>query len=379
MSYFLADASGFREDFASIGGLNRFYHWAQTQASPIVDLATEGYTEDVDGLRAALAHAKVTPEVQAQVTVLTQVAADADGLLIISDGMTGEEPRILARRAAKETALHVIADAYAPKLAVALRYAFSRARKTLAPGKDRVDAALTVLETELYDVLPRFLEPLFMQAGQEAALMLQGSLRGAQAEDSGAGEADLRLDSLLLALAGGTSPAQPVLRAAKKTGNSPTPDPQVGFTFDVKQRRAVDWADRHAAELVTQITDTTRENINNAIAELLETGDWSDAVAEILDAVGNEHRAELIARNEVMVAVHEGQREAWDQAVEAGLLTGNEEREWIITGDDKVCPICEELDGVRADLNGVYVTSSGDEYAGPPAHVACRCTEGIAS
>lgn len=157
---------------------------------------------------------------------------------------------------------------------------------------------------------------------------------------------------------------------------------KLSFTFDVTQQSAVDWADRHAAELVTQISETTRDDINNAIAEALEGDGIDAAIDEILDAVGDKDRAELIAHQEVMTAVHEGQREAWSQAVDEGLLTGREEREWIVTGDGpppigKTCPICEGLEGKRAKLGESYKSDDG-EFEGPPAHVRCRCTEGIA-
>jgi hypothetical protein len=79
-----------------------------------------------------------------------------------------------------------------------------------------------------------------------------------------------------------------------------------------------------------------------------------------------------------MLAAGEGQRQGWDQAVENGLLTGDEERVWIVTGDEKVCPICEGLEDGRAKLGEPYVGDDGEEYDGPPAHVQCRCTEGIA-
>lgn len=161
-------------------------------------------------------------------------------------------------------------------------------------------------------------------------------------------------------------------RAAKRT--TPT---KVAFTFDAKQQSAVDWADRHAAELIDGISETTREQINNAIAEALEGEGIDQAIDEILDAVGDQERAETIAHHEVMMAVHAGQREAWDQAVEAGFLTGTEQRVWIVTGDEKVCPICEGLEDRRAKLGEKYEDADGEEYEGPPAHVRCRCTEGI--
>jgi SPP1 gp7 family putative phage head morphogenesis protein len=144
--------------------------------------------------------------------------------------------------------------------------------------------------------------------------------------------------------------------------------------FDASTPQAIDWADRHAAELIDGISETSREAINNAVAEALEGGGLDELFEEILDAVGDEKRAELIARTETMRAASEGQREAWRQATDKGLLSGDEQRVWIATGDASVCPICEELDGATAPMGGEYPEPGG---SGPPQHPRCRCTEGL--
>lgn len=144
--------------------------------------------------------------------------------------------------------------------------------------------------------------------------------------------------------------------------------------FDVKNPAVIDWATQHAAELVTQVADTTRDNIRAAIADLQESGDWADAYDSILSAVGDGARADLIARTETMLAANNGQRQAWDQAVDNGLLTGAERVVWIAT--EGACHECDALDGEERDIDGEY---SGDGADGPPAHPNCRCTEGIVS
>jgi SPP1 gp7 family putative phage head morphogenesis protein len=150
--------------------------------------------------------------------------------------------------------------------------------------------------------------------------------------------------------------------------------PSFTMRFDAESPDAIAWAEEHAGLLATQISDTTRQRIRDAIVAALE-GDGIDAAyADIEDAVGDEARAELIAHTEIMTAANEGQREAWDQAIEAGLLTGNEKKEWIATGDANVCPQCDELDGTVVGLDEQYPDDGGD---GPPAHPQCRCTEGI--
>ena len=158
-------------------------------------------------------------------------------------------------------------------------------------------------------------------------------------------------------------------RTAKRQAPSKKFGP-LTMRFDKNNQRVVDWADRHAAELITNISETTREAINNAVAEALEQGSIKDLYDEILDAVGDEARADLIARTEVMTAANEGQREAWRQAADEGLLPANIRIGWIATVG--ACPECEVLDGQTRSLDG--------EYEGgvvPPAHPRCRCTEGI--
>lgn len=246
----------------------------------------------------------------------------------------GDDLRTASRH--PETAVHRAADAHVSKFAVAIRYAFVRARKALGrpPNADRAAAAM---KQALQDVMPKTLLNV-MGAGGVLAVKV---LRTAE------------------------------FRAAKNEGSK-----SLNFQFDLKNQNAVDWADKHAAELIDGITETTREAINNAIAEGLEGDGIDSAYEDILAAIGDEDRAMLIARHETMLAASEGQRQGWDQAVEDGLLTGDEKRGWITVGDGDVCPICDELDGVTADLDGLY---PGDGEDGPPAHVGCRCTEGIVS
>ncbi len=104
--------------------------------------------------------------------------------------------------------------------------------------------------------------------------------------------------------------------------------------------------------------------------------DSAALVDDIAAAMGDDARAEMIARTETMRASNEGQQEAWDQAVTAGLLTGNEQQEWITADDEATCPICDPMDGVTVGLDEMFEVD-GDEIDGPPAHPNCRCTLGL--
>jgi SPP1 gp7 family putative phage head morphogenesis protein len=109
-------------------------------------------------------------------------------------------------------------------------------------------------------------------------------------------------------------------------------------------------------------------------ASFEEQFDVDELADKIGDLIGDDARAETIARTETMRASNQGQQELWAQAEDAGLLTGKEEQEWIVTPDDRLCPICEPMDGVTAPMGGSFRLNTGEVVDGPPAHPNCRCT-----
>lgn len=149
------------------------------------------------------------------------------------------------------------------------------------------------------------------------------------------------------------------------------------FAFDITDPHAVAWIKTHAAETIDGISEDTRAQIREVIEEAFsEQFDVEDLADEIADIIGDPARAEVIARTETMRASNEGQLEAWDQATEAGLLTGDESKEWIVTPDDRLCPICAPMEGETAGLAEDFDVD-GDKIDGPPAHPNCRCTIGL--
>lgn len=184
----------------------------------------------------------------------------------------------------------------------------------------------------------------------------------------------------------------------------------LGISFDLLNPRVVENVRNHGAELVKQVTDDTRQAIRGTVERGLQdaigpdelarqvrsfiglTEQQSTAVSNLRDTlIGDgktlgqveeqtiayatrlrDSRAEMIARTETIRAAATGQREAWSQEVEQGLVSGEEfEREWI--ADPDACDDCLEMDGKRAPVDGAY--DSGDD--GPPLHPNCRCAEGL--
>jgi hypothetical protein len=149
------------------------------------------------------------------------------------------------------------------------------------------------------------------------------------------------------------------------------------FTFDKTNPKAVQWVTRHAAETISGISKTTREDIREAVEEAFTEQRTVDELAkDIADIIGDDERAEVIARTETMRASNAGQELAWEQAKDDGLLTGNEKKEWIVTPDDRLCPVCEPMDGVQVPL-GESFSVNGEQLDGPPAHPNCRCAMGL--
>lgn len=148
--------------------------------------------------------------------------------------------------------------------------------------------------------------------------------------------------------------------------------------FDEADAGAVAWIEQHAAETIDGISETTREMLRNLIEQaFIDQFDVDVLANEIAAVIGDDVRAEEIARTETMMASNVGQQEAWRQAADDDLLTGQEKQEWIVTPDDRLCPDCEDMDGEQAGLDDTFHSQEFGDVDGPPLHPRCRCTVGI--
>lgn len=181
--------------------------------------------------------------------------------------------------------------------------------------------------------------------------------------------------------------------------------------FDLEHPRAARWADAQAAELVTGITEDTRQAIRQQIARMWREGitvdqaarelrrtigltpQQANAVANFLRARQEEDdpnadtkaddysdrllrfRAQTIARTETIRAAAQGSQELWHQAAEQGIIERDRAmQEWLITPDEALCPICASIaDSDPVPLDTPFRAADGELYDAPPAHPNCRC------
>lgn len=138
---------------------------------------------------------------------------------------------------------------------------------------------------------------------------------------------------------------------------------QIGFSFDwlLVNTQAREWAHQHAATLVQEINETTRQRIRQAVAEWIESGEPLSALVKTLSPTFGRQRAEMIAATEITRAYAKANRESYLASGIVGKVR------WYAAMDERVCPICGSLHGQEVDVDKEFSVGM------PPAHPRCRC------
>lgn len=138
----------------------------------------------------------------------------------------------------------------------------------------------------------------------------------------------------------------------------------IGFGFDwtLSLSQARNWADQYVGQLIQGISSTTQRDVQRAVTRFVDSGEPLEQLIQDLQPFFGRKRAERIAATEVTRAYQQGSQTAWQQS---GVVA---EMEWVTVRDEKVCPQCGPMDGLRAPLGGDFDGSSP-----PPLHVSCRC------
>jgi hypothetical protein len=141
----------------------------------------------------------------------------------------------------------------------------------------------------------------------------------------------------------------------------------IGVSWDLVNQSAVEWANRHAGELIQGIDRTTQRRVSDAVQRYFRDGQNIGQLQQNIGVWYSASRAENIAITEITNAASAG-----EQAQAALVAVENPNIEmvpfWETAKDERVCLICGPKQ-VLTD-NGEPITDG----VFPAAHPRCRCT-----
>lgn len=126
--------------------------------------------------------------------------------------------------------------------------------------------------------------------------------------------------------------------------------------WDGFNQGTIDFLRDYRFDLIKGITDTSRDQTRQLLEDWMRGGEPLSVLEAALEPIYGETRAAAIAATEVTRMFQEGNEMAWKST---GLV---QRMVWMTVQDDRVCPLCEPMDGVEIEFG-----------EGPPLHTACRC------
>lgn len=135
----------------------------------------------------------------------------------------------------------------------------------------------------------------------------------------------------------------------------------IGIAWDLVNERAAQWASQYTFDLVSGITETRQQMLQQAVSDFFRQA-WD--LRDLAERLAREYgpvRSEMIAVTEVTRAVNAGEQAFREEAEKLGAAF---EVIWQTANDERTCPICEPRNG----------KAQGDGWEDlPPAHPNCRC------
>lgn len=120
------------------------------------------------------------------------------------------------------------------------------------------------------------------------------------------------------------------------------------------------------ADMVSNVTDTTRKLIRESVAKSIALGESEDfATVRLMDIIDNPIRARLISQTEPVNAYQTGLKHYAKQ-------TGAKEKTW--DGLKGACQICSPLIGKTTPIDDLFLLANGREIDRPAGHPRCRCS-----
>jgi SPP1 gp7 family putative phage head morphogenesis protein len=143
----------------------------------------------------------------------------------------------------------------------------------------------------------------------------------------------------------------------------------LGLSFDVLTPGISAYTQRHAAELITRVTDTTKQAVRDTLNAGLEKGETIDELRKRITDLGefNDTRGELIARTETTAVSNGAQRASMSEYAAANGV--RVEKTWLATMDSRTREEHLDLDGEVQDIDDEF--TNGLQEPGEPN---CRCT-----
>lgn len=138
---------------------------------------------------------------------------------------------------------------------------------------------------------------------------------------------------------------------------------EIDLDWDLINDYARAWSVVHTAEVVAKVSTTSMETFVKLFPGWVESGAHLDELIKQLTPI-YKSRARIIAATETTRAYAQGNLITWGAA---GVI--NKVR-WYTANDERVCPICGELNGKETALGENF---PGYNFNSPPAHPNCRC------
>lgn len=149
----------------------------------------------------------------------------------------------------------------------------------------------------------------------------------------------------------------------------------VGLSFTLENPRVRGIVARRAGDLVTNVTETTRESIRTALVtardQRLGVNQAAQLISETTFGAIAGARAKTIARTELAGALNAGEFAA---AIQSGVMRS---KTWMTQKDDRVRDTHDDLEGVTVDIGATF--PNGLRYPHDPLGSAaetinCRCS-----
>lgn len=149
--------------------------------------------------------------------------------------------------------------------------------------------------------------------------------------------------------------------------------PDLAMDMVTIHEAAARWSAEYSFSLAKELTTTRQAYVRAEVERFFRLGnmtisDLRHRLSPMFDAVA----AERIAITETTTAWTAGNRQVYNTLEAYGL---RHRLRWATARDEKVCPICELLDGVYNEGGSYLHPKTGQLYFSPPAHVNCRCEE----